>query len=101
LGTHAEGYTFETASDGRVALQIMRSIVPDVVVLDLSMYGLNGVDTMSQILNLQRRPAAVIYSAHERCRSNYVMKTADDFIAKSSDLDPLKASVRSIVENLA
>jgi DNA-binding response OmpR family regulator len=101
LGTHAEGYTFETASDGHVALQIMRSIVPDVVVLDLSMYGLNGVDTMLQILNLQRRPAAVIYSVHERCRSNYVMKTADDFIVKSSDLDPLKASVRSIVENLA
>ena len=93
-----EGYTVATASDGREALQLMRCSLPDVVVLDLSMQGLNGVDTMSQILNLQRRPAVVIYSAHERCRSNYVMKTADDFIVKSSDLDPLKASVRAIVE---
>jgi len=51
-----EGYTVETASDGREALQMMRCSPPDVVVLDLSMHGLNGIDTMSQILNFQRRP---------------------------------------------
>jgi DNA-binding response OmpR family regulator len=91
-----EGYIVETATDGREALQKMRASLPDVVVLDLSMQGMNGVDTMSQILNLKTRPAVVIYSAHERCRTNYVMKTADDFVVKSSDLAPLKASVRKI-----
>jgi two-component system alkaline phosphatase synthesis response regulator PhoP len=74
-----EGYVVDTATDGREALQKMRVALPDIVVLDLSMHGMNGIDTMSQILNLQRRPSVVIYSAHEKCRTNYVMKTADDF----------------------
>jgi two-component SAPR family response regulator len=74
----------------------MRVSLPDVVVLDLSMQGTNGIDTMFQILNLRTRPAVVIYSAHERCTSNYVMKTADDFVVKSLDLTPLKASMRRI-----
>ena len=89
-----EGYVVDTATDGREALQKIKIRQPEVVILDLSMQGLNGIDTMSQILNLQRRPAVVIYSAHERCRSNYVVKTADAFVTKSSDLTPLKASVR-------
>ena len=90
-----EGYVVDTATDGREALQKMKSDLPDVVVLDLAMQGMNGIDTVSQILNLQTRPAIVIYSAHERCRSNFVMKTTDDFVQKSSDLAPLKASVRN------
>ena len=89
-----EGYIVDTANDGREALQKMRMEQPDVVILDLSMQGLNGIDTMSQILNLQRRPAIVIHTAHEKCQSNYVTKTANDFVLKSSDLRPLKASVR-------
>jgi DNA-binding response OmpR family regulator len=89
-----EGYVVDTATDGREALQKMKVALPDVVVLDLAMQGMNGIDTVSQILNLQTRPAVVIYSAHERCRSNLVMKTTDDFVLKSSDLAPLKASVR-------
>lgn len=88
-----EGYVVAEASDGREALQRMRVQPPDVVVLDLAMQGLNGIETMNQILNLQKRPAVIIYSAHDECRSNYVAKTANDFIVKSSDLTPLKSAV--------
>lgn len=90
-----EGYVVDTATDGREALQKLKSDLPDVVVLDLAMQGKNGIDAVSRILNLQPRPAVVIYSAQERCRSNFVMKATDDFVLKSSDLAPLKASVRS------
>ena len=94
-----EGYDVDTATDGREALMKVRTDRPDVVILDLSMHGLNGIDTLSQILNLQKRPAVVIHTAHEKCRSNYVAKTANDFVVKSSDLAPLKASVRQYTGN--
>jgi len=93
-----EGFVVDTATDGREALQKIRIERPDVVVLDLSMQGLNGIDTMSQILNLQRRPAVVIHTAHERCRLNYVVKTANAVVPKTSDLTMLKASVRKHVK---
>ncbi len=84
-----EGYTVDTASDGAEAIQKLGTVHPDVVVLGLSMHGRTGVDTMSQIMGLWKRPAVVIYSAHERCKSRYAMKIADDFVVKSSDLAPL------------
>lgn len=96
-----EGYEVHTATDGREALQRMKSEKPDVVVLDLAMHGLNGIDTLSQILNYQRRPAVVIHSAHERCQTNYVARTANDFVVKSSDLSPLKASVKRYARTTA
>lgn len=89
-----EGYIVETATDGREALQKVRMVQPEVVILDLSMQGLNGIETLSQLLNLQRRPAVVIHTAHEKCRSNYVAQTANAFVVKSSDLTALKAAVR-------
>ena len=89
-----EGYIVDSASDGREALQKVKMERPDVVILGLSMQGVNGIDTLSQILSLQRRPAVVIHSTHERCQSNYLAKTANAFVIRSSDLAPLKASVR-------
>jgi len=55
-------------------------LLPDLVVLDLSMQGMNGIDMISQILNRQTHPTVVIYSTYERCMSNNLMKTAEDLL---------------------
>jgi DNA-binding NarL/FixJ family response regulator len=51
-----------TATDGKSALEGIRRCSPDVVVLDLEMPGLNGIEVTRELSNHARRPAVVICS---------------------------------------
>jgi two-component system chemotaxis response regulator CheB len=51
-----------TAPDGESALERIRSCRPDVVVLDLEMPGLNGIEVSSELSKHNPRPAIVICS---------------------------------------
>jgi CheY-like chemotaxis protein len=44
-----EGYRVETANSGESALEKLNSTIPDLIVLDLNMPGLNGVDVLKQV----------------------------------------------------
>ena len=44
-----EGYTVETAKNGQVALEIMESFTPDVVLLDVMMPGMDGFEVAKKI----------------------------------------------------
>src|SRR5437764_5201130 len=52
-----------TAADGKSALQAIYYHKPDVVVLDLGMPGLSGIDITRKVTNKCRKPAVVICSA--------------------------------------
>jgi len=51
-----------TATDGKSALESIRSCFPDVVVLDLEMPGLNGIEVTRELSKDTPRPAVVICS---------------------------------------
>jgi DNA-binding NarL/FixJ family response regulator len=80
------------ASDGREAVQLTTTAHPDVVVLDLAMPGLNGIDAGREIIRAAPRVKVVLLTVHredpyvlEALRggvSGYVLKTqaADDLI---------------------
>jgi len=53
-----------TAADGRAALEAVRKLRPDVVVLDVSMPLLNGIDAARQIRNLAPETKIVMLSMH-------------------------------------
>jgi DNA-binding NarL/FixJ family response regulator len=88
--------TFEvvaTAEDGGSALEYARRLQPDVVILDLTMPTLNGIDVTRELRNQSRAPGVVICSVEtdpeiiEAARQGgalgYVSKTrlANDLIA--------------------
>jgi two-component system response regulator DegU len=58
----AEFEVVATAIDGQRALQMIRSCQPDLVVLDLEMPLLNGIDVMRELANDNPSPKAVICS---------------------------------------
>jgi DNA-binding NarL/FixJ family response regulator len=80
------------ASDGREAVQLATATHPDVVVLDLALPGLNGIDAGREIIRSAPRVKIVLLTVHredpcvlEALRggvSGYVLKTqaADDLI---------------------
>jgi DNA-binding NarL/FixJ family response regulator len=61
------------AADGYEAVNLARELVPDVVVLDISMPGLNGFDACEQILEHRPETHVIVLSMH----------TAEDFVRRA------------------
>jgi two-component system chemotaxis response regulator CheB len=78
-----------TAMDGNFALKKIEDLSPDVVTLDLEMPGLNGIDTLKQIMRHWRLPVIVV-SSHSTAGASITLKAlalgAFDFVAKPTDV---------------
>lgn len=64
LAAHADVQVVGTASSGREALAEVQRLRPDVVLLDISMPELDGIETMRRILERQPDSAVLILSMH-------------------------------------
>ena len=58
-----EGYDVILASDGREALEKMHQGMPDLVVLDIWMPGMNGIESLGYILGEHRKLPVILYSS--------------------------------------
>jgi two-component system, chemotaxis family, protein-glutamate methylesterase/glutaminase len=78
-----------TAMDGHFALKKIEELSPEVVTLDLEMPGLNGIDTLKQIMR-QRRLPVIVVSSHSTAGASITLKAlalgAFDFVAKPQDV---------------
>jgi len=94
-----EGYRVVVASDGREALEKVRIEQPNLVVLDLSMQGMDGIEALERmrLMNTRFSPRVIIHSAYEGCKDNYITKAADAYLIKSSDLDELKGEIQRVL----
>ena len=62
-----EGFAVEVATDGLVALKMLLTVKPDIVILDLMMPKLNGVDVLKYIRStpeLKATPVIILSNAH-------------------------------------
>ena len=89
-----------TAMDGNFALKKIEDLSPQVVTLDLEMPGLNGIDTLKEIMRRWRLPVIVV-SSHSTAGASITLKAlalgAFDFVAKPQDVS---ARMPEIAEEL-
>ena len=102
------GYDCQSASNGREAIRMIRENDPDIVLLDLEMPELGGIDVMKQlagdaIMDFSCRPAVVIMTAFGTVsRAVEAMKLgAQEFLTKPFDADHLSVVLRNIRERQA
>ena len=78
-----------TAIDGNFALKKIDDLAPQVITLDLEMPGLNGIDTLKEIMRRWRLPVIVV-SSHSTAGAAITLKAlalgAFDFVAKPQDV---------------
>lgn len=92
-----EGYRVLTAPDGREALKILQSEKPDLVVLDVNMPVMDGLDTLSQMLEHDNKMPVIINTAYASYKDSFTSWSADAYIVKSSDLTELKETVKRLL----
>jgi DNA-binding response OmpR family regulator len=94
------GFGFIEASDGMEALELAKTHKPDVVVLDLMLPGLSGLDVLGRLRaddkNGSRLPVVVI-SAWGDARDEAFAAGADRFVLKPFIPDDLRAVIQELV----
>ena len=93
-----EGYEVVTASDGRQALQVASDAHPDLVIMDVNMPVMDGLDTMSRLIEVDRRTPVIIHTAYASYKESFASWSADAYVIKSGDLSGLKAKVRELLD---
>jgi CheY-like chemotaxis protein len=91
------GYKVRLAGNGKEALEMAREERPDLVILDIMMPGMNGLETLRELLNDDPRVPVIINTAYSHYRENFMSWAAEDYIVKSSDLTELKNAIKRIV----
>jgi two-component system, OmpR family, KDP operon response regulator KdpE len=93
-----EGFRVVTANGGEEALRIAEEIRPDIVLLDIVMPDLDGIEVMRELR--ERRPVAVILLTAKGSTADKAKGLdlgADDYIAKPFHPDELAARVRAVL----
>ena len=89
-----EGYEVHSALSGEEALEKVALINPDLVILDINMPGMNGIDVLRRLKELNSKMPVILSSAYQEFKQDLASWASDDYIVKSSNLDELKESVK-------
>lgn len=92
----ANGYQILTAANGQTALQMINSHCPDMVLLDLGLPKMSGLDVLRQVRQWYGKPVIVV-SAHglEAEKVKALNLGADDYITKPFGSSELLARMRT------
>jgi two-component system KDP operon response regulator KdpE len=98
IGLRARGYQVLPARDGRTAVEAVRDDDPDVVLLDLGLPDLSGVDVLRRIRRHSQVPVIVLSARHGSDDKVEALDVgADDYVTKPFGMDELLARVRAAV----
>jgi len=89
-----EGYEVHSALSGEEALEKLHIIAPDLVILDINMPGMNGIDVLRRMKEINQAMPVILSSAYQEFKQDLASWASDDYIVKSSNLDELKSAVR-------
>lgn len=86
----------DTVYDGEQALSFIKKIEPDVIVLDLKMPGLHGIEVLREVKNLKPNIQVIILTGHgtEKDEEEARKLGGFDFLRKPADIDLLVAKIK-------
>jgi two-component system, OmpR family, KDP operon response regulator KdpE len=92
----SHGYSVRSAQSGAVALEECAEERPDVVLLDLALPGMDGVEVCRRLRNWSRVPILVVSArVHEAQKVQALDAGADDYITKPFGTEELLARIRA------
>jgi len=92
-----EGYAVVLAADAKEALDRLRVSRPDLILLDIKMPGMDGLEALGRILSKDHTIPVILNSAFSSYRGSFMSWSADAYLTKSSDTTELKAKIRELL----
>ena len=92
-----EGYEVELAVDGRQALVLLESFLPNLVTLDIKLPDIDGIEVLRRIREKNATIPVVLLTAFGEFRQDFNTWASDAYIVKSHDTTELKDTVRRLL----
>jgi len=98
----SQGYAIRTASDGDEALQVMKEWTPDLLITDLGMPHMNGLELCRHVRAKSPLPIIVLsVKGEEKIKVDALDAGADDYVTKPFSVNELLARVRAALRRVA
>jgi len=92
-----DGYEVLTAANAQDALKLVQTEPLDLVILDIRMPGMDGLEALPRILGLKEGLKVILNTAYSQYQESFMSWAADAYIIKSADLTELKAKVKELL----
>lgn len=93
-----EGYAILHTADGRTALEIFEKAAPDIVLLDIMLPQLNGLEVLRRIRKMSKTPVIMLTARGDTFdKVSGLDSGADDYLAKPFEIEELLARMRAVL----
>ncbi|MBW1853643.1 MAG: response regulator [Deltaproteobacteria bacterium] len=91
------GYEVILASDGKEAIKKYDLQQPDLIILDIQLPGMNGIETMNIIRGKSRDVPIILCTAYGEYKQDMKTWASEAYLIKSADLKELLSTVKKIL----
>ena len=92
-----EGYLVIGVSNAQDALKVVEKEPLDLVVLDIRMPGMDGLEALPRILGMKEGLPVILHTAYSQYKESFMSWAADAYVVKSSDLSELKQKIKELI----
>ncbi len=89
-----EGYSVDLASNGLEALEKLKSSAYSLIVLDIKMPGMDGIQTLGEIKKINKDLPVILCSAYGEFKQDFSSWVSDGYVVKSADTSELKEMIK-------
>jgi DNA-binding response OmpR family regulator len=93
-----EGYETVLARDGKECLEQVKKESPDLIILDIRMPRMDGLEAIGKIIDIDKNIPIIINSAYSTYKDDFMSWAADAYVVKSYDLDSLKSAIKDVLK---
>jgi DNA-binding response OmpR family regulator len=93
-----EGYEVILAENGKDCLEKLNEDIPDVIVLDVRMPVMDGIETLGRIINKRKDIPVILNTAYSSYKDDFMTWAAEAYVVKSFDLSELKIKIKEIID---
>jgi CheY-like chemotaxis protein len=92
-----EGYSVILAANGKEALARMEPERPDLVVMDIRMPEMDGIEALGKMIERFKKIPVILNTAYTSYRQDFRTWGAEGYVVKSSDMTELKHKIKEVL----
>ncbi len=89
-----DGYSVDVVNCGSEALEMVKKNPYDLVILDIGMPEMNGLETLGRLIGIDNKIPVILCTAYPSYKANFMSWAADAYVVKSMDLTELKEKIK-------
>ena len=94
----SEGYVITTVQNAEGAMRIVGKDPPDVIVMDIRMPRMDGIEAMGLMLSRWDNLPVILNTAYSSYKDDFRSWPASAYVIKSSDLGELKLTIKKLLK---